>query len=61
MGDQLRRRDLLERIRNSIGSDELPAIRGNCPWLRVGCCREGIDRLRYAVHDGEAQRRLVDR
>ena len=44
-GDRLRWVDLLERIRNSIGGDELPAICGSCRWLPLGYCREGINRL----------------
>ena len=44
-GDRLRWVDLLERIRNSIGGDELPAICGSCCWLPLGYCREGINRL----------------
>lgn len=51
-GDRLRWADLLERIRNSIGGDDLPAICGTCRWLPLGYCREGINRLRRAVHDG---------
>ncbi|MGE3154343.1 MAG: DUF1284 domain-containing protein [Nitrospiraceae bacterium] len=60
VGDRLRWGDLLDRIRNSIDGDELPAICGNCRWLRLGYCREGINRLRRAVEHEETQHHLVD-
>lgn len=47
VGDRLRWVDLLERIRNSISGDDLPAICGTCRWLPLGYCREGINQLRH--------------
>lgn len=39
-------RDILDRIRQSIRSDDLPSICGSCRWLPLGYCRDGIERLR---------------
>lgn len=51
-GDRLRWGDLLERIRNSVGGEDLPSICGSCRWLPLGYCREGINRLRDANVSG---------
>ena len=45
-GTVTRWRDVLERIRRSITGYDLPGICGNCRWLPLGYCKEGIDRLR---------------
>ena len=45
VGDRIRWRDILERIRRSVGCDDLPSICGTCRWLPLGYCREGLNRL----------------
>ncbi|MGH7233438.1 MAG: DUF1284 domain-containing protein [Nitrospiraceae bacterium] len=39
-------REILDRIRTNLTGDSLPGICGQCRWLPLGYCREGIDRLR---------------
>ena len=38
--------EILNRIRVSVRGTSLPGICGQCRWLPLGFCREGIDRLR---------------
>lgn len=38
--------DILRRIRQGIAGTDLPTICGECRWLPLGYCREGIERLR---------------
>ncbi len=38
-------RTILKRIAERIMPDRLPWICGACPWLPLGDCREGIERL----------------
>jgi hypothetical protein len=38
--------DILDRIRTTLTGDRLLGICGQCRWLPLGYCREGIDRLR---------------
>lgn len=38
--------EVLERIRAHVSGSELPDICGQCRWLPLGYCREGLDRLR---------------
>jgi hypothetical protein len=45
-GDRLQWREALERIRRSVTGASLPSICGQCRWLPLGYCRDGIDRLR---------------
>ncbi len=45
VGDRVRWRDILERIRRSVGCDDLSSICGTCRWLPLGYCREGLNRL----------------
>jgi hypothetical protein len=45
-GDRVTWREILERIRRAVSGDDLPSICGNCRWLPLGYCREGIERLR---------------
>jgi hypothetical protein len=52
-GSQVRWQEILERIRRSVGGDDLPSICGTCRWLPLGYCREGINRL------GEEERKAV--
>jgi len=44
-GSHVRWGEILERIRRSVGGDDLPSICGTCRWLPLGYCREGIIRL----------------
>lgn len=37
--------EILKRIQASIKGSDLPSICGQCPWLPLGYCREGIDGL----------------
>lgn len=45
-GAVMRWRDVLDRIRASVKGSDLADICGQCRWLPLGYCREGIDRLR---------------
>ena len=45
-GTRVQWREILDRIRGSITGAGLPGICGQCRWLPLGYCREGIDRLR---------------
>lgn len=47
-GARLAWTDILDRIRASLTGDSLTHICGQCRWLPLGYCREGIDRLRAA-------------
>ncbi len=40
--------EILDRIRTAITGDSLPSICGQCRWLPLGYCRDGIERLRAA-------------
>lgn len=40
--------EILDRIRTAITGESLPSICGQCRWLPLGYCRDGIDRLRAA-------------
>jgi hypothetical protein len=40
--------EILDRIRTSVSGADLPNICGQCRWLPLGCCRDGLDRLRSA-------------
>lgn len=39
---------VLERITRSVAGPDLPAICTTCPWLPLGWCAEGLERLRGA-------------
>ena len=45
-GMTVRWREVLERIGQAVRGDDLPDICGQCRWLPLGYCREGIDLLR---------------
>ena len=47
-GEVLSWREILRRIGSALPSRDLTQICGSCPWLPLGYCREGIDRLRDA-------------
>jgi len=40
--------EILGRIRTSLTGESLPSICGQCRWLPLGYCRDGIERLRAA-------------
>ncbi len=46
VGDRLPWGDILDRICTSLTGESLTDICGQCRWLSLGYCREGIDRLR---------------
>ncbi|MDJ0974322.1 MAG: DUF1284 domain-containing protein [Planctomycetota bacterium] len=39
-------RTIRERIAASVSGDDLPTICTTCPWLHLGWCAQGVDRLR---------------
>ena len=45
-GDHLTWAEILDRIRASLTGASLTNICGQCRWLSLGYCREGIERLR---------------
>ncbi|MGQ0615138.1 MAG: DUF1284 domain-containing protein [Planctomycetaceae bacterium] len=45
-------REVLERILRSVAPDDLDAICGACPWLPLGHCKEGLQRLRATPPPG---------
>jgi|SRR5262245_21599897 len=55
VGDRIRWRDILERIRCSVRGDDLPSICGTCRWLPLGYCHEGIERLARRLREGITQ------
>jgi hypothetical protein len=44
-GAQVHWREILDRIRASVKGRDLPDICGQCRWLPLGYCAEGIDGL----------------
>ena len=44
-GTIIRWRDVLKRIRTVLNGESLLSICGQCRWLPLGYCREGVDRL----------------
>ena len=46
VGDRLPWADILDRIRTSLTGESLTNICGQCRWLSLGYCRDGIERLR---------------
>lgn len=44
-GERVPWREILDRIAKRVKGDDLAAVCGNCPWLPLGYCKEGIDRL----------------
>jgi hypothetical protein len=45
-GDRLRWAEVQQRIGRFIQGSDLPTICGQCRWLSLNYCRDGIDRLR---------------
>lgn len=45
-GDRVRWAEVLKRIGRYIQGSDLPTICGQCRWLSLNYCRDGIDRLR---------------
>jgi hypothetical protein len=44
-GQTLPWREILRRIAEKVEGKDLTEICGSCPWLPLGYCKEGIDRL----------------
>jgi hypothetical protein len=51
VGDRITWHEILTRIRACLHPEELPAICGNCRWLSLGFCQEGVERLRHPTPD----------
>ena len=49
VGDRLSWAEILDRIRTSLTGESLTHICGQCRWLSLGYCRNGIERLRAPV------------
>jgi hypothetical protein len=45
-GDRVTWHEIVDRIRRAVSGDDLSSICGDCRWLPLGYCREGIERLR---------------
>ena len=45
-GETLSWHEILERIGERMRGEMLPSICGDCPWLPLGYCQEGIEQLR---------------
>jgi uncharacterized protein len=45
-GEVVAWQDVLARVRDSLTGTDLPNICGNCRWLPLGYCRDGIDALK---------------
>jgi hypothetical protein len=39
-------REVLERVAQRVRGGDLPAICTTCPWLHLGWCAEGVERVR---------------
>lgn len=50
-GDRLTWAEILDRIRMSLTGESLTNICGQCQWLSLGYCREGLDLLRARTQD----------
>jgi hypothetical protein len=44
-GETLHWREIVERIGEKMRGEMLSSICGDCPWLPLGYCKEGIERL----------------
>lgn len=44
-GEILSWKEILDRIARAVQGSDLPQICGNCRWLPLGYCKEGIDAL----------------
>jgi hypothetical protein len=49
-GDVLPWREILHRVAACVEGGDLDVVCGDCPWLPLGYCREGIDALRLVQH-----------
>ena len=54
VGSRIRWQDILDRIRALVQAEDLSLICGNCRWLPLGFCREGIDRLHHPITDSSS-------
>ena len=55
-GETLSWREILKRIGQRMYGEMLPSICGDCPWLPLGYCQEGIKQLR----SGKQAMALID-
>lgn len=55
-GETLSWCEILERIGQRMRGEMLPSICGDCPWLPLGYCQEGIEQLR----SGKKAMALID-
>ncbi len=46
-GEEVTWEEVLFRIGSRLRGDQLPDLCGDCQWLPLGTCREGIDRLNH--------------
>ena len=47
--DRLTWSEILDRIKRSVAGSDLPQICGQCRWLPLGYCRDGIERLKTGL------------
>lgn len=45
-GAELPWREVLDRVARGVAGADLPSVCTTCPWLHLGWCAEGVDRLR---------------
>jgi hypothetical protein len=55
-GETLSWNEILERIGDRMSGEMLPSICGDCPWLPLGYCQEGIRQLK----SGKKAMALID-
>jgi uncharacterized protein len=55
-GETLSWHEILERIGQRMRGEMLPSICGDCPWLPLGYCQDGIEQLR----SGKKAMALID-
>ena len=41
-GETLSWEEILERVHARVAPDDLDALCGNCPWLPLGHCKDGL-------------------
>ena len=46
IGETVHWGEILERIRKHVAPGDLDSICGDCPWLSLGHCQDGLRRLR---------------
>ena len=55
-GGVYRWREILERVGATVRGTDLPSICTTCPWLHLGWCAEGIERVRSSRDKGAMSR-----